>query len=232
MTATCCGPPTPRRFSGTERWRRRRLARFAVLFVWACAPLDRVFGQALHRAGKLGAGSGRLVVDVDSLSARCMATSSAAPGTAAPASSVTTRSSQHAPTPNEVVHVRMRNGRANTQRGVLRFVDELIARVRQAGASGPLLLRADFGFWNKKVCARLRAQGCECSIGVTMHKIVTAQIAPIAMTPGSRSPSTPTAVSARWPRRRSARTVSPDFAARWAPRPWLGRRNVRSSRVF
>jgi Transposase DDE domain group 1 len=81
---------------------------------------------------------------------------------------------------NEVLHVRMRNGRANTQRGVLRFVDELIARVRQAGASGPLLLRADSGFWNKKVCARLRAQGCEYSIGVTMHKIVTAQIAQIA----------------------------------------------------
>jgi hypothetical protein len=74
----------------------------------------------------------------------------------------------------------MRNGRANTQRGALRFVDELIARVRKAGATGPILLRADSGFWNQKVCARLRGQGCEYSIGVTMHKIVTAQIALIA----------------------------------------------------
>jgi hypothetical protein len=36
------------------------------------------------------------------------------------------------------------------------------------------------GFGNKKVCARLRAQGCAYSIIVPMHKIVSAQIALIA----------------------------------------------------
>ena len=80
---------------------------------------------------------------------------------------------------SEVLHVRLRKGQANTQRGALRFVDELLARVRKAGAAGQILLRADSGFWNKKVIARLRAQGCRYSIGVTMHKIVTAQIASI-----------------------------------------------------
>jgi hypothetical protein len=39
------------------------------------------------------------------------------------------------------------------------------------------VLRADSGFWNKKVITRLRAQGCRYSIGVTNHKVVTAAIA-------------------------------------------------------
>ena len=36
----------------------------------------------------------------------------------------------------EVLHARMRKGQANTQRGARRFIDELIARVRRAGATG------------------------------------------------------------------------------------------------
>src|SRR5687768_16780897 len=79
----------------------------------------------------------------------------------------------------EVLHVRLRKGQANTQRGALRFVDELLARVRRAGATGEILIRADSGFWNRKVSARLRAKGCRYSIGVTNHKTVTERIAQI-----------------------------------------------------
>ena len=43
----------------------------------------------------------------------------------------------------EVFHIRDRKGSANTYRGELRFVEELIPRVARAGASGPKLLRAD-----------------------------------------------------------------------------------------
>jgi hypothetical protein len=46
----------------------------------------------------------------------------------------------------EVLHIRARKGSANTARGALRFVEELIARVERAGAAGPKLLRADSGF--------------------------------------------------------------------------------------
>jgi hypothetical protein len=42
---------------------------------------------------------------------------------------------------------------------MLRFCDELIARVDRAGASGENLLRADSGFWDKKTFARLHAAG-------------------------------------------------------------------------
>jgi hypothetical protein len=62
---------------------------------------------------------------------------------------------------------------------LLRFVDELLARVRRAGATGEILIRADSGFWNKKVMARLREKGCRYSIGVTQHKLVAERIAQI-----------------------------------------------------
>ena len=75
------------------------------------------------------------------------------------------------------MHIRQRKGQANTQRGALRFVQELIPRVRRAGAGGPILLRGDSGFWNKKVCAYLKAQGCEFSIGVNIQAVVAARIA-------------------------------------------------------
>jgi len=48
----------------------------------------------------------------------------------------------------EVLHARMRKGAANTQRGARRFIDEVVARVRRAGASSELTLRVDSGFWS------------------------------------------------------------------------------------
>ena len=51
---------------------------------------------------------------------------------------------------------------------MLRFCDELIARVTRAGANGIKLLRADSGFWNIKVFKRLEKAGWQYSIGVRM----------------------------------------------------------------
>ena len=48
----------------------------------------------------------------------------------------------------EVLHARMRKGSANTQRGARRFIDEVVARVRRAGAGGKLTVRVDSGFWS------------------------------------------------------------------------------------
>src|SRR3954451_3980514 len=143
--------------------------------------LDRVLGDVLRRAWRAGAGPGtaRLVIDIDSFVGEVHGYTKQGAGYG-----YTGRLGYHpllatrAGT-NEVLHVRLRTGQANTQRGALRLVDELLARVRRAGASGEILIRADSGFWNKKVTARLRAKGCRYSIGVTMHKIVSAQIAQI-----------------------------------------------------
>jgi hypothetical protein len=59
---------------------------------------------------------------------------------------------------------------------MLRFCDELIARVERAGATGPKLLRADSGFWSAKTFDRLDRAGWQFSIGVRLQPHVRAAI--------------------------------------------------------
>lgn len=79
----------------------------------------------------------------------------------------------------EVLGIRLRKGSANTQRGVERFLSELLARVRRAGAQGELLIRADSGFWRAKTFEALEAAGVLYSIGVRMQGRIPAAIAAI-----------------------------------------------------
>jgi len=123
--------------------------------------LDRVLGETLTRAWRAGAGPGlaRLVIDVDSFIGEVHGYLKQG------ASFGYTKKRGYHPLlasraeTGEVLHVRLRKGAANTQRGILRFTDELIARVERAGASGVKLLRADSGFWNNKLFARLEKAG-------------------------------------------------------------------------
>jgi Transposase DDE domain group 1 len=80
----------------------------------------------------------------------------------------------------EVLHIRLRKGSANTQKGMLRFTEELIARVGRAGATGVKLLRADSGFWNRKVFTRLERAGWQYSIGVRLQKGIREAVEAIA----------------------------------------------------
>ena len=57
----------------------------------------------------------------------------------------------------DVLMARLREGRANTARGAAHFLRETVARVRAAGASGQLTMRADSGFYNHAVVAACRA---------------------------------------------------------------------------
>jgi Transposase DDE domain group 1 len=134
--------------------------------------LDALLGEALVRAWQAGAGpgEGRLVVDVDSFIGEvCGRLKQGA------AYGYTKLLGYHpilatrADT-REVLHIRLRKGSANTQKGMLRFTDELIARVNRAGATGIKLLRADSGFWSNKVFCRLEKAGWQYSIGVRMQK--------------------------------------------------------------
>jgi hypothetical protein len=70
----------------------------------------------------------------------------------------------------EVLHVRFRKGSANTGRGAQRFVREVIGRVRRAGATGPITLRADSGFWSNKVLTACRDHGVRYSITVNRQR--------------------------------------------------------------
>jgi hypothetical protein len=78
-----------------------------------------------------------------------------------------------------VLHARLRKGAANTARGSLRFVDELVARLRRAGASGELTLRMDSWFWSARLIKRLRRHRVRSSITVRQTKTIRAAIAAI-----------------------------------------------------
>jgi hypothetical protein len=143
--------------------------------------LDRVLAESLSRAWSAGAGPGqeRLVVDVDSFVGEVYGYDKQGAGFGYTHKRgyhpiVATRAGT-----GEVLHIRARKGSANTSRGSLRFVEELIPRVGRAGATGPKLLRADSGFWSKKIMARLQAAGWTYSIGVRQRKHIKAAIAAI-----------------------------------------------------
>ena len=76
----------------------------------------------------------------------------------------------------EVLHIRHRKGSAHTGRGAGRFVRELIGRVRRAGASGPLTLRADSGFYSQHVVKACRDHGVAYSITVRQDSAVQTAI--------------------------------------------------------
>jgi len=143
--------------------------------------LDRVLAEGLSRAWAAGAGpgEGRLVVDVDSFVGEVYGYDKQGAGYGYTHQRgyhpiIATRSAT-----GEVLHIRARKGSANTSRGALRFVEELIPRVARAGATGPKLLRADSGFWNTKIMSRLQAAGWLYSIGVRQQKHIKAAITAI-----------------------------------------------------
>jgi len=143
--------------------------------------LDALLGQAIERAWKAGAGPGkaRLVIDVDSFVGEVCGRSKQG------AAYGYTRLLGYHPIlatradTREALHIRLRKGSANTQKGILRFTDELIARVDRAGATGDKLFRADSGFQNTKVFERLEKAGWRYSVGVRMIRTVSAAVAAI-----------------------------------------------------
>ena len=144
--------------------------------------LEAVVGMALQRAWAMGAGPGakRLVIDVDSTI--CEVTGRLKQGAAFGYTKVlgyhpilATRADT-----GEVLHARLRKGSANTQRGTKRFVEELIARVRRAGATGEIVVRFDSGFWSNETIATLGWLGVRYTMAIrTNTKGVDAVIAAI-----------------------------------------------------
>ena len=187
--------------------------------------LDALLGQSLERAWAAGAGPGskRLVIDVDSFVGEVCGRLKQGAGYGYThllgyhpilATRADTR---------ETLHIRLRKGSANTQRGIERFTDELIARVTRAGATGVKLLRADSGFWNSKVFKRLEQAGWQYSIGIRMIKSVRAAVEAIHEDSWTTLATTPPTVRRRSPKRRLAAGGSSSGApACSAPRPSCG----------
>jgi hypothetical protein len=143
--------------------------------------LDRVLAEALRRAWSLGAGPGedRLVVDLDSTI--CPVCGKAKHGAGYGYTNelgyhplLATRAGT-----GELLHVRMRKGSANTQRGTKRFVEELVARLRRGGATGELIMRFDSGFWSNATIAALGRLDVGYTMGVRMVKPVVTAVSAI-----------------------------------------------------
>ena len=138
--------------------------------------LDRVIAETIRRAWSLGAGPGDAAMTIDMDSTICEVHGKAKQGAAYGYTRVlgyhpvlATRAGT-----GEVLHARLRKG--SSQRGHRRFVEELIARVRRGGASGPLTLRADSGFWSYKLIDALTRLGVDWSITVAISKQIRARI--------------------------------------------------------
>ena len=146
--------------------------------------LDRVLGEAIKRAWEMGAGPGakRLVIDIDSFLGEAkgrlkQGASFGYTGLRGYHPLLATRAGT-----GEVLHARARKGAVGSGRGALRFCEELLARVRRAGATGEILIRADSAFYSHKVIAYLEAKGARYSISVPQNKRIAERIAEIPET--------------------------------------------------
>jgi hypothetical protein len=153
--------------------------------------LEAVNGHAIERAWAAGAGPGnqKLVIDIDSTICEVAGKAKGGAGYGYTKKLgyhpiVATRADT-----GEVLHARMRKGSANTQRGARRFIDELVARVRRAGATGELTIRVDSGFWANDTIATLNRLNVRYTMAVRTGVASIAKL--IAAIPEGRWQSIP-----------------------------------------
>ena len=146
---------------------------FLRSFRWAqVRQLDHVSRELLRRAWDAGAGPGKTPLTIDIDSTICETYGLAKEG--ARDHGYTGQRGYHpllaiASGTGDVLMARLREGRANTARGTAHFLRETIARVRHAGASGQLTMRADSGFYNHAVVDACRKKQVRFSVTIRMH---------------------------------------------------------------
>jgi hypothetical protein len=149
------------------------LGTFLRSFTWGHnAQLDRVFGESLARAWAAGAGPGDGPVTLDVDSSICETYGLAKQG----ARFGYTRVRGYHPLiasvagTGEVVGVRLRGGNSHSGRGAASFLTQVFNRVRRAGATGPMVLRADSGFYNHNVTEACDRAQVSYSITAKLYK--------------------------------------------------------------
>jgi hypothetical protein len=152
------------------------LGTFLRGFTWGHArQLDKVSGLLLGRAWAAGAGpgTGPVTIDIDSSIHETY-------GLHKQGGAKFTHTKVRGYHPlyaviagtGDIVHSRLRGGNANTGRGAAGFCTETFNRVRAAGATGPLTLRADAGFYIGKVAEACRTADVRYSITVKMNPAI------------------------------------------------------------
>ena len=152
------------------------LGTFLRCFRWGhVRQLDRVSRELLGRAWAAGAGPGAAPLTIDLDSTICETYGLKKEG--ALHHGYTGVRGYHpllavAAGTGDVLMARLREGRANTARGAAHFLVETITRVRSAGASGQLTMRADSGFYAHAVVAACRKLDVRFSITIRQHRSV------------------------------------------------------------
>ena len=152
------------------------LATFLRSFRWGhVRQLDRVNREVLARAWGAGAGPGDEPLTIDLDSTVCETYGLSKEG--AQRHNYAGQRGYHplfaaAAGTREVLMARLRKGRANTARGAANFLRETISRVRYAGATGPLTVRADSGFYTHDMVAACRKTEVRYSIAIRQHPSV------------------------------------------------------------
>ena len=148
------------------------LGTFLRSFRWGhVRQLDRVSRELLARAWQAGAGPDDAPFTIDLDSTICETYGLAKEG--ARHHGYTGARGYHpllAAGTGDVLMSRLREGRANTARGAAHFLRETVGRVRYAGASGQITLRADSGFYTHAVVAVCRKLDVRFSITIRQHK--------------------------------------------------------------
>jgi hypothetical protein len=174
------------RAGGTERVLGFRvkapstLGTFLRSFRWGhVRQFDRVSRELLGRAWAAGAGPGSALLTIDLDSTICETYGLAKEG--AGHHGYTGVRGYHpllavAAGTGDILMARLREGRANTVRGAAHFLTETIGRVRGAGATGQLTMRADSGFYAHDVVGTCRKMDVRFSITLRMHRGVRGRI--------------------------------------------------------
>jgi hypothetical protein len=156
------------------------LGTFLRSFRWGhVRQLDQVSRELLARAWAAGAGPGERPLTIDLDSTVCETYGLAKDG--ARHHAYTGVRGYHpllavAAGTGDVLFARLREGRANTCRGAAHFLVETVHRVRGAGATGQLTLRADSGFYAADVVDTCRRLDVRFSITLRQHRAVRALI--------------------------------------------------------
>ena len=146
------------------------LGTFLRSFRWGhVRQLDRVSRELLARAWAAGAGPGDAPFTIDLDSTICETYGLAKEG--ARHHGYTGQRGYHpllavAAGTGDVLMARLREGRANTARGAAHFLRETVGRVRHAGATGQLTMRADSGFYTHGVVSVCRKTKVRFSITI------------------------------------------------------------------
>ncbi|MDP9332737.1 MAG: IS1380 family transposase [Actinomycetota bacterium] len=158
------------------------LGTFLRSFTWGHArQLDRASGELLARAWAAGAGPGDEPVTVDVDSTICETYGLAKQGGVFGHTHVRGYHPLVASVAGtgDVVHCRLRGGNANSGRGAKSFLTETFNRLRAAGASGRVTLRADSGFYSHNVVDACRDADVRFSVTVKLSPALHNTIAAI-----------------------------------------------------